>query len=166
MNKFISLPLVLMLSSCSIPFVGNSGLPGDNELNEQVKPLMLKNGWNEMVEIKNLHKTNGYERNANTYTVDMSYDWTFKISWADLVRKTMPTADALIKQGTPSASRAPSLEDTAGALAGLGAGMGLGVIGLAYGEFKAGDSYSVKDSVTFIKTENGWRLSGKPNSVP
>ena len=166
MNKLISIPLVLMLSSCSIPFVANSGLPGDRELNEQVKPLLLRNGANELVEIKNLHKTNGYEQNPNTYTVDIAYDWAFKISWADLANKTMPTADALIKQGTPTASKAPSLEDTAGAVVGLGAGIGVGVIGLRYGEFKAGDSYSTKDSVTFIKTENGWRLSSKPNSVP
>ncbi|PSB57452.1 hypothetical protein [Chamaesiphon polymorphus] len=166
MKKFIVLPLVLMLSSCAIPFVGNSSLPGDNELNEQVKPLLLSNGASELVEIKNLHKTNGYEQNPNTYTVDIEYDWAFKIGWADLAKQTKPTIDALVKQGTPTASTAPSLEDTAGAAAGIGAGIGIGVLGLAYGEFKAGDSYNTKDSVTFIKTENGWRLSSKPKTVP
>jgi hypothetical protein len=166
MNKLISLPLVLMLSSCSIPFIGNSGLPGDKELNEQVKPLLLKNGWNEMAEIKNLHKTNGYEQDANTYTVDMSYEWAFKISYADLVEKIKPTAEALIKQGTPTEKGAASLEESFEAVVGIEATLGLGVIYLAYGDFKTGDSYSVEDSVTFIKTENGWRLSSNPKTVP
>jgi hypothetical protein len=165
MNKLISLPLVLMLSSCSIPFVGNSGLPGDNELNEQVKPLLLRNGANELVEIKNLHKTNGYEQNPNTYTVDIAYDWAFKISFADLANKTKSVTGELMSKGGANNPNA-SLEDHVGAVAGMFTAFGVAGIGLGYGDFKAGDSYSVKDSVTFIKTENGWRLSGKPKTVP
>jgi hypothetical protein len=168
MKNLISIPLILVLTSCSIssiPFVGNSGTPGDNELRNQVMPLLVNQNFNDTVEVRNLHKTNGYETNAKTYTVDIGYDLVFKVNFADLLAKQAPGANAALKNSglnNPQATVAQNIDAIGGGITALN----LGAMRLVYGDFKAGESIKQQDRVTFTKSENGWQLSSQPKTVP
>jgi hypothetical protein len=156
---FIPVLLLSFLVGCS----GNSN-PGDSEIQNQVMPLLMKEEYKDTLEVQNLHKTNGYENDANTYTVDIAYDVVFKVSYGELVVKTAPGAIAAMKQGganNPNGSLDQHLE----AVGGVIDGMALGAMWLVYGDFKAGDTFTQQKSVTFIKTENGWRLSSKSSKL-
>ncbi len=162
----VSASLTLALTACSTPsFLFNSGNPGDRELQNQVMPLIVNKNFSDTVEIKNLSKTNGYETNAKTYTVDIAYDLVFKVNFKDLVAKQAPAADrALNNSGlkNPNATVEQQIDGVGGGLTMLN----LGAMRLVYGDFKAGDSIKQRDRVTFIKSENGWELSSQPNTVP
>jgi hypothetical protein len=142
--KFLPAVLLLLLTACSSE-------PGDSEVEAQVLPLLITENMQQIAEIKNLHKTNGFEVDDNTYAVDINYDLVFKKGFAELAK---PAEEAIQAQnGKPDI------------LAGVASFFnGLNVIGLnmAYGDFKAGDKVSKHDRVSFIKTENGWMLSGNP----
>jgi hypothetical protein len=156
---FISVLLLSFLAGCS----GNPN-PGDSEIQNQVMPLLMKEEYKDTLEVQNLHKTNGYETNANTYTVDITYDVVFKVSYGELVAKTAPGAIEAMKHGganNPNGSLDQHLE----AVGGVIDGMALGAMWLVYGDFKAGDTFTQQQSVTFIKTENGWRLSSKSSKL-
>ncbi len=146
--------LILLLAGCS-------NNPGDNELRNQVIPVLIKEEWNYAVEVKNLHKTNGYQTNANTYTVDIAYDLVFKVSFDEIAKQ----GNNLVEQ----ADNATSDQSTNILLA--GAARASNVLALlrlqtGYGHFKTGDSFKKQDRVTFIKTENRWQLSSQPETVP
>ncbi len=141
MKRLLIILLLLTVAACS-------DKPGDREIQNQVLPLLAPPSSKDIAEIKNLRKTNGYETNDNTYTVDIAYDVVFKVSYADLAKKTMPkTPDNLIE-----------------GLQGFITGLNLLGLNVSYGNFKAGDSFLKQDRLTFIKTENGWMLSEPPQS--
>lgn len=159
--KQLLIPVLLLgfIAGCS----GNLS-PGDSEIQNQVMPLLMKEEYKDMLEVQNLHKTNGYEINANTYAVDIAYDVIFKVSYGELVVKTAPGAISAMKQGganNPNGSLNQHIE----AVGGVIDTMALGAMWLIYGDFKAGDKFTQQNSVTFIKTENGWQLSSKSNKL-
>jgi hypothetical protein len=161
MNKLFIPALILgCLAGCSGNFLNLTS--GDSQLLDQVKPLLVKQGYQDTIEVKNLQKTNGAE-NGDTYTVNISYDAVFKVSYADMVNKTAPAAAEAMQKGT---QKDASLAQGLGALGGAVDALNLGAMRIAYGDFKSGDKFVQQDTVTFTKTENGWRLSSQPNSVP
>jgi hypothetical protein len=160
--KQLLIPVLLMgcLAGCSgSPLNLNSG---ESQLLDQVKPLLVKQGYQDTIEVKNLHKTNGAEY-GDTYRLDIAYDAVFKVSYADLANKVAPAAAEAMQKGTQNNS---SLAQGIGALGGAVDALGLAAMRLGYGDFKAGDKFVQRDSVTFTKTENGWQISSQPGTVP
>jgi hypothetical protein len=161
--KQLLIPVLLMgcLAGCSsspLNFINS----GESQLLDQVKPLLVKQGYQDTIEVKNLHKTNGAE-NGDTYTLDIAYDAVFKVGYADLANKVAPAAAEAMQKGTQSNS---SLAQGIGALGGAFDALSLAAMRLGYGDFKAGDKFVQQDSVTFTKTENGWQISSQPRTIP
>lgn len=152
-RHLLTILLLLLLAGCS-------GKPGDSELRNQVIPLLVTEDIKNYVEVKNLHKTNGYETDKNTYTVDIAYDLVFKISFAEMVQESQKAM-----QQTSNLTGNQSVDQFLGGMSSFFNGMGLLALKEEYGEFKAGDTFSKQDRVIFIKTENGWRLSSEPQPV-
>lgn len=136
--------LLLIMTACS-------GKPGDAEVETQVLPLLIPENMQQIAEIKNLRKSNGFEVNDNTYAVDIDYDLVFKKSYAELAK---PVDAAMQPQQGKT--------DILAGVASFFNGLNLIALNMAYGDFKAGDKVSKHDRVNFIKAENGWLLSSKP----
>ncbi|MEQ1528227.1 MAG: hypothetical protein ABL925_02850 [Methylococcales bacterium] len=141
---YLFMCVFFMLAGCSSP-------PGSSEIEQQVLPLLTSNDLKNIAEIKNLRKTNGFEIDADTYAVDIAYDLVFKTSFAELAK---PTTDAIQDPQGKS--------DIFQGVANFFSGLNLMSLSVAYGNFKAGDSFSKQDRLNFIKTESGWMLSSQP----
>ena len=80
------------------------------------------------VSISDVERINGYEE-GNKYVVDVRYIMTFKQGFQELVNQS-------------------SGFDR----------MGLQMMGMMAGEWEKGDSIEKEESLTFVDSENGWKL--------
>lgn len=138
MKKFIFafiLSLVCILAGCS-------GRPSDSEIETQITGKFLSNGGEEIFAVENFKKTNGFEKDSKTYIADVRYELVFKKSLQEL-------AQTLKNESQQSPFEA------------MGAGLGVMALKLQYGDFKAGHRVEKEEKVTFIKTENGWRVDAE-----
>ena len=78
--------------------------------------------------VSDFEKVNGYEEGDNKYVVDVNYEITFTESLDDLVAN----ASGMQK-------------------------MAYGMVKMAVGDFKKGDTVTDSTSITFVESENGWR---------
>ncbi len=125
--------LFLILSGCS-------GKPGDNEIEKQIVENLLRDGGDEIFQVENFKKTNGFEKDSKTYIADVKYDLVFKKGIKELAQQLKKES-----QGTLFGA--------------MGAGLGVMALQMQFGNFKAGHRVLKEEKVTFIKTENGWRIS-------
>lgn len=132
MRNAILLVLLIFLSACS-------GKPSNAELERQLWASLEADGVGEIFSLTDFEKLNGYEKSDRIYIADVRYQLTF--------RKDLEAWAEEIKQ---------SSEDKP--FEAFGAGMGLVALQLRYGNFKAGDTISQADKITYIKTEKGWRV--------
>lgn len=152
MRRIVILAICIVLSACS-------GKPSVSQIREQVLEQIVTDSNRELIAISDFDKTNGFEKDQNTYVVNIKYKVTFKKSLQELARDLQQDA----KSGSPTGNTAvdKQLNDVGGALAGIG----IIAMGFQYGDFRAGDSFEKTDKVVFIKTDNGWRLAGRPQSA-
>lgn len=143
--------LLLWLAACT-------DRPGSSEIKTQVLPLLAEESVRDIIEIENLHKTNGYEAGGNRYTVDIAYDIVFKVSFAQLKREALPKKDVTKNMGQ-------SMDGFVEGLTGLASGVALLGLGAIYGDFNVGDRFSKQDRLEFIKSEQGWVLATNPKSA-
>lgn len=121
-----------LLTACSLK-------PNETEIQTQVTARLLKDGADQIIEIKNFRKTDGYKESDNRYIAYVSYDVVFKKGLKDVVRHIESNA-----KDNP--------------LKGLGAGLEMMALQIQYGNFKAGHAVTKEEKIEFIKTEKGWRI--------
>lgn len=122
-----------------ILLVGCSGKPTDSEVEQQMVGNILSGGGSEIFQVENFQKVNGFEKDENTYIADVKYDLVFKTGVKDMAQQLEQKSEA-----SPFSK--------------LGAGLGIMALQMQYGNFEAGHRVTKEDKVTFIKTENGWRI--------
>lgn len=115
---------------------GCSGTPGENEIEEQVVASLKNSGLDKIYSVENFEKLNGYEKDDRTYIAIVKYDVIFKID------------DNEIEQ---------VFENKSNSEQGLFIYINLR---REFGSFSKGDRFEVKKELTFIDTDNGWRLRG------
>lgn len=128
---FMAAAMLLLLTACS-------DAPGEAKLQtllqQQVDAL-----YDELIDIDDVTKLNGWQENDQQYTVEVSYTIRFKKSFAAYLD------EQTAKPGNP--------------LEKLTYGMAVGVLKLQYGDFNAGDEYNVKKELLNLRmSENGWIL--------
>ena len=153
MKRLITIALCLVLAACS-------GKPSSGDIREMVTQQLIDDNNKDWIEISDFEKTNGFEKDPNTYVVDIKYKVVFKKSLEEIAKEAQQEAGNA-KPDTGSAMVDRELSSLGGALAGIG------VLALQFqhGNFKAGDSYEKTDQVTLIKTDNGWQLGSRPQSA-
>jgi hypothetical protein len=124
---------VLLMAACS-------GRPGDGEVERQVRAALAEDGSSEYYAVENVTKTNGFERDPQTYVAEVRYDIVFRRSAKEL---------------SESLGRGPrtSLWDS------MARGVGVMALTLQYGNFKAGDRFTRTGRFTFVQSDNGWVLT-------
>jgi len=129
---FTVLLLALLLTACSKK-------PTVDEMQQQVEVTLQEDGRDQFFSVENFQKTNGFQQSDNIYVADVKYDLVFKKDF-----------DELIAEMKRQASDNPSLV--------LTNGMSSMALRLQYGDFKAGQRVTKEEKITFIKTEQGWRI--------
>ncbi len=137
MNKFwsglIALLALLMLAGCS-------SKPTDEAIREQVTARLLQEYGDAIFEVVNFSKVNGIPRDSNTYIAEVEYDLRFKVG--------LEGATAALQQNNGSI---------------FAAGMQAAALGMAYGDFKPGDTLHKKERVRFVRAEKGWLIDEEPS---
>lgn len=133
MKKFsIVLAFFIILTGCS-------GRPSDSDIETQTLEMLLSDGGDELFQVENFKKINGFEQDSKTYIADIEYDLTFKKSLEEIEQQFRR-------------------EPQSSVFAGMGIGVSLWFLRLQYGNFEAGYRTTQAREVTFLKTENGWRI--------
>ncbi len=133
MRKNIFLFITLLL------LIGCSEKPSQSEIEKLINEKFYSN---ELYDVENLKKVNGYQHN-NTYVVELEYDMVFKLSLRDLAEE---------------AKKMSQEERQAALLSGFMGEQSLFLIRALFGDFKKGDRFNKKEEVTLINTEKGWRI--------
>jgi len=116
--------------------VGCAGKPSDGEVKKQIIASILSDGGEKTFNVENYEKINGYEKDSNTYVADVKYDLVFKKGMKEIAQELKQQA-----KGSP-----------------FGAGLGVMVLQMQFGNFEAGHRVTNDEEITFIKTEKGWRI--------
>lgn len=153
MKRLFAIALCLILAACS-------GKPSSGDIREMVTQQLINDNNKDWIEIDHFEKVNGFEKDQNTYVVDIKYKVVFKKSLEEIAKEAQQEANNA-KPNTGNAAVDSGLTGLGGALAGIG------VLALQFqhGNFKAGDSFEKTDQVVFIKTDNGWQLGSQPQSA-
>ncbi len=128
MKKFALLLVAILLSACSMK-------PSDEIISQQVQQQLLQRYGDTIFEVTNFHKLNGIARDDNRYEAEVEYDLRFLVDLKD-------------------ASEA--LQQKSGSI--FAAGMEATALGLAYGNFKKGDTIHKREWVKFVRSEKGWLI--------
>lgn len=126
--------LALFLAACS-------SKPDEQAIRLQVTERLLERHGTTIFEVVNFHKTNGIPRDDNTYIAEVEYDLRFKVDLDEA---------------------AEALQQQSGSI--FAAGMQAAGLGMAYGDFKAGDLVHRKERVRFVRSEKGWLIDEEPES--
>jgi hypothetical protein len=121
-----------------------SGEPSHGDVTGQVKQQLMaeqKAGRMPLAEIDGITQTNGYMKDKTHYVADITYTLTFTESMGDY-------ADRARKAAGDANSLGGALSDALKSLS----------TGVTYGDFKRGQTITVKTKKTFLKTDNGWVL--------
>ena len=132
MKRIACLLMLFILAGCS-------GKPSNRQIENEVVKNVLSDGGNELFQVENFVKTNGFEKSEHTYIADVKYDLVFKKSLEEVAQQLKNES-----QGSPFGA--------------LGSGLGILALNMQFGNFEAGQRVNKEEKVTFIKTENGWRI--------
>lgn len=136
MRKLNFAPLLGLLIALLL-LAGCSHDPSDKVIRDQISAQLLDNKRDQIYEVKNFTKTNGWSE-GDYYVVQVEYDLLYKTDLSGAMH---------ILQGEDGSM--------------FGGGLSALALGMAYGDFKAGDIHHVTEEYSFIKTEKGWRLKQK-----
>ena len=126
--SLLGLLLALLLAGCS-------NEPSANAIRQQITAQLLDNHRDQIYEVKNFKKINGWHKDDYVYVAKVNYDLLYKTDLAGAMR---------ILQGENGSMFAGGLNALA--------------LGMAYGDFKAGDIRHFSEEYAFMKTEKGWML--------
>lgn len=133
MKKILLVVFVMLLASCS-------GKPSNGEIESQIMQQITDEASNELYEVIDFEKINGFEQDDRTYVASVRYDIKFKKSLKEFSAAALKNVDE------------NSLD---------GLSLNLFVAGLKhkFGDFEAGFVMTNNVDYTFIKTDNGWMLN-------
>ena len=132
MRRLFTVSMLCLLAACS-------GKPSVSEMEAQLRSSLQDDGIEEIFTFSNFEKLNGYQQSDRVYIADLRYTLTFNKGLEEIAEEV----------------KANSKDEP---LAAFGAGIGLVALQLQYGNFKAGDDIVQEDKITYIKTEQGWRI--------
>ena len=132
---FCAVAFTFFLSACS-------DAPNDSLIKNQVIESVLGEKGSNYYRVENFTKLNGFAKDAKHYIADIQYDVVFTQSFQQIAQR-------LAQDIKPSPFAKMQYEAI------------LMTLKTTYGDFNAGLRVEKKDSVSFIKTENGWYI--KPN---
>ncbi|MCW8919481.1 MAG: hypothetical protein OQL08_11795 [Gammaproteobacteria bacterium] len=128
MKRVALLLLLIGLTACSTK-------PNDEVIAQQVTAALLQRHSAAIFEVVNLKKVNGIVRDNHHYEAEMAYELRFLV---DL-------------QGA-----AARLQQQSGSI--FAAGLEASALGLAYGNFKKGDTLPRREWIKFVRSEQGWLI--------
>jgi hypothetical protein len=128
MKRFAVLLVAVLLSACSMK-------PSDEMIAQQVTAQLMQRHSSAIFEVVNFHKVNGISRDKNHYEAEVEYDLRFLVDLKDAGER---------------------LQQQSGSI--FAAGMEATALGLAYGNFKKGDTLHKQEWVKFIRSEKGWLI--------
>ncbi|MGH8613740.1 MAG: tetratricopeptide repeat protein [Gammaproteobacteria bacterium] len=116
-----------------------SGPPSVGDIEEQLVSVVVGDAGG-IATLENFEKINGLEKDEKTYIADVKYDLVFSNDAQGMLQQA-------IKELPPATLAAMGSE-----------GLALAAFGPAMMGLIAGQTFSIKDTVTFIETEKGWVL--------
>lgn len=132
MKKFAVLLALALLTACSMK-------PSDELVAQQLTAQLLQRHNAAIFEVVSVKKVNGIERDKNHYDAEMEYKLRFLVDLQDAAARLQQQNGSIFAAG---------LEATA--------------LGLAYGNFKKGDTLQKKEWVHFVHSEQGWLIDEPP----
>lgn len=132
--------LILILSLTAL--AGCSGPPSVEEIKEQLVSVVVGDAGG-IATVENFEKINGYEKGEEKYIADVTYDLVFSKDAKGMLQQA-------IKKSPPATFAAMGSE-----------GLALAAFGPAMMDLVAGQKFSIRDTVTLIKSvraEKGWVL--------
>jgi len=130
--------LLGVLAVVLVAICGCSSGPSKSDMADQVKSALLADGGDELFEVVDIEVVDGRAQSETEYESVVEYTLRFKVGLNDLVneaRKSSKGLDAFTNMMVLA-----GLEET-------------------YGQFKAGDTVTNKESHMFMKMESGWQLA-------
>ena len=148
MRRSYLLSLMVLFFYCSIrPSVG--------EIENQIENLFKASDYAEYVKIRKFEKLNGYEQDKNTYLVEIKYDLVFT--------KSSKEIENAISQKNKSLDSTDDMKAFAKAYASMQQQAYVGnimfTVAMRLGDYQSGATYPVQETITLIKTDNGWCMS-------
>jgi hypothetical protein len=128
MKKFAIFLMALILTACTMK-------PDDEAIAQQVSAQLLQRHGDQIFEVVNLNKVNGISRDTNNYDAEVEYELRFLLDLKDSAGRLQQQSGSIFAAG---------LEATA--------------LGLAYGNFKQGDTLHKKEWIHFVRSEQGWLI--------
>jgi hypothetical protein len=142
-----------------ILFFTCSGKPSVGEIINQIDNLFKASDYAGYVKIRNFEKLNGYEQDKNTYLVEIKYDLVFTKSSKEI-------ENAISQKNKPQDST-DDMTAFAKAYASMQQQAYVGNLmlnaAMRLGEYQSGATYPVQETITLIKTDNGWCISQPPS---
>lgn len=132
--------LLPILFACLFLLSGCSGSPSAGDVEDQVVDKLARDGMEELFSVENFEKSDGLEKDDNTYVAYVEYDLVANMSLDEYVQAVKEKSE-----GSP--------------LSGMRAGLGVMALKMQYGNFKSGQSIHKEEEITLFKTEKGWRIS-------
>jgi len=129
---FTVLLIALLLTACSKK-------PTVLEMQQQFEATLQQDGRDQLFSVENFQKTNGFQKSDNIYVADVKYDLVFKKDFGQVLEEMKEQA-----RDNPVQVFSDGMSSMA--------------LRLQYGDFKAGLRISQEEKLTFIKTEQGWRI--------
>lgn len=138
MQRSISFVVLLLLA---VTAYGCSSKPDASYVEKEVKAAFASVNLDKVTEIKNFKKVNGFEKDSNTYVVDVTYDILLKVSARNFFAKLkeLGAENKMVREMLPMNMVS---EQVTSAIFGS--------------NFKEGDERTITQQLTFIKTDNGW----------
>jgi hypothetical protein len=128
MKKFAVLLVAVLLTACSMK-------PSDEAVAQQVTAHLLQRHSGIIYEVIDFKKLNGISRNNNVYDAEVEYKLRFLVDLTDASERLQYNSSNIFAAG---------LEAT--------------TLGLAYGNFKKGDTIYKKEWIHFVRSEQGWLI--------
>ncbi|MEN8171127.1 MAG: hypothetical protein ABFS08_12965 [Pseudomonadota bacterium] len=128
MKKFALLLAAVLLTACGMK-------PGDEAVAQQVTAHLLQRHSGIIYEVIDFKKVNGISRNNDTYDAEVEYRLRFLVDLTEASERLQHNSGSIFAAG---------LEAT--------------TLGLAYGNFKQGDTIYKKEWIHFVRSEQGWLI--------
>lgn len=128
MKKIAVLLALALLTACSMK-------PSDEMVAQQFTAQLLKRHNSAIFEVVSVKKLNGISRDNNHYDAEVEYKLRFSVDLQDAAARLQQQNGSIFAAG---------LEAT--------------TLGLAYGNFKKGDTLQKKEWIHFIDSEQGWLI--------
>jgi hypothetical protein len=136
---------------------GCQSRPSDSTVEEQVLEVLQRTP-NPLWEVDDFERVNGFEQDPNHYVVEFAYTLRFLQSWRQ-EGEDGKTVSKAVSKNVKSGSR--DFDKAVHSVLDIGTSLVSMALINQYGHFQSKDEFRKKDSATFRKTEQGWKLASE-----